>query len=133
MAIWDKLHKHAFDDFKKQLNISSAVAFCTIFQFPRHDAIFVAQRWKEAQSTLFQEAADINDQPISFDGAFLVNIRSSKNFSEALKNFGKCQKTKIRLPLLCQILPQEFKYMTGKLLVRSKCFWHLLICACPKR
>lgn len=62
------------------------MAFYTIFQFPRHDAISVAQRWQEAQSTLFQEAADINNQCINFDDAFLVSIRSSKNFSEALKH-----------------------------------------------
>lgn len=41
VAIWDKLHQHAFDDFKKRLNTSSAVAFYTVFQFPRHNAIFL--------------------------------------------------------------------------------------------
>lgn len=85
MAIWDKLQKHAFDDLKKRLNTPSALAFYTVFQFPRHDAISVALRWQEAQSTLFQEAADIDDQRINFDDAFLLNIRSFNHFSETFE------------------------------------------------
>lgn len=85
MAIWDKLHKHAFDDFKKQLNTSSAVAFYCAFQSSRHDVISVALRQQEVQSTMFQEAADIDDQHMNFGDALLVNIRSPKNFSEVLE------------------------------------------------
>lgn len=44
VSIWDKSHKHAFEDFEKVLITSSAVAFYAVFQSPRGDVIPVTLR-----------------------------------------------------------------------------------------